>query len=374
MVFAEELIHFALLIPFSGSWDVGHRIAGAAALAVERINADKALLAGRRLEYSWADSGCRAQQGLAVMGEQLRKAIRVGAVIGPGCSSACEVTSYLSGGSGIPQVSWGCASPKLSNKDEYPLVRPFPSSLSLCALTACGCDVLVGVQFSRTTAPHASRGPALIAFTRHNKWRRLVFFTSTDEVYFDSGLSLAKQLEASGNEVLKPAAFEPGSLKDAMLTEIRRSGFRIVFVLAFDADTQTVASLAHREEMVTGFAWVTPGSEVLLVPALLGWIWVRPFLASGAMQAFALHVSHYSKSHFNITVSPESVDLTHSAALYDAIMLYTHAAMKVLSEGGDLQDGVAVTAAMRSTMFAGAGDQIVSLDIAGDQIEYEIIV
>ena len=86
MVFAEELIHFALLIPFSGSWDVGHRIAGAAALAVERINADKALLAGRRLEYSWADSGCSAQQGLAVMGEQLRKAIRVGAVIGPGAA------------------------------------------------------------------------------------------------------------------------------------------------------------------------------------------------------------------------------------------------------------------------------------------------
>ena len=73
-----------LLMPFSGTWDVGHRIAGAAELAVERVNADKAILPGHRLEYSWADSGCSAQTGLAVMGELLRGASRVGAVIGPG--------------------------------------------------------------------------------------------------------------------------------------------------------------------------------------------------------------------------------------------------------------------------------------------------
>ena len=75
--------HFALLMPFSGSWDIGHRIAGAAALAVERVNADKALLPGRRFEYSWADSGCSAQQGLAAMGKLLQGESRMNAVIGP---------------------------------------------------------------------------------------------------------------------------------------------------------------------------------------------------------------------------------------------------------------------------------------------------
>ena len=33
-------------MPLSGSWDGGKRVAGAAALAVERVNADKALLPG----------------------------------------------------------------------------------------------------------------------------------------------------------------------------------------------------------------------------------------------------------------------------------------------------------------------------------------
>ena len=336
-------------MPFSGSWDIGHRIAGAAALAVERVNADKALLPGRRFEYSWADSGCSAQKALAAMGELLRKASKVDAVIGPGCSAACKVTSYLSSGQEIPQISWGCASPKLSDKNQYHL-------------------------FSRTTAPHSSKGPALIAFMQHNKWTRLVILTSTDEVYFESRLSLAKQLEDAGNSVLTPTAFEPGNIKDTMLREIRQSGIRIIAVLAYDADTQTVASFAYRDEMSAGFAWMLPRSEVSPVPALLGWIWVKPLLASEGMQAFTKQVSDYSKSHFSGTVSPDSVSLAYSVALYDAIMLYAHAATKVLSEGSDLQDGNAVTKAVRSTKFVGAGGQIVDLDESGDKIEsYEVM-
>ena len=120
-VYTDEPIHLALLIPFSGLWNMGNRIAGAAKLAVDRINADKALLRGRRLEYIWSDSGCSAQQGLAAMGELLRGASRVNAVIG--CSSACEVTSYLSGGQQIPQISFACTAASLSNKKKYSLVR-----------------------------------------------------------------------------------------------------------------------------------------------------------------------------------------------------------------------------------------------------------
>ena len=99
------------------------RIGGAAALAVERVNADKSLLPSRRLEYSWADSGCSAQQGLVAMGELLGGVSRVDAVIGPGCSSACEVTSYLAAGQGIPQVSYACTALSLSNKEQHALVR-----------------------------------------------------------------------------------------------------------------------------------------------------------------------------------------------------------------------------------------------------------
>ena len=124
-MFADAPIHFALLMPFGGSWVFNG--AGAAALAVERVNADKTLLRGRRLEYSWADSGCSAQQGLVGMGKLLGGASRVDAVIGPGCSSACEATSYLVGGQGLAQLSWGCALPELSDKGKHSLVMLSPA-------------------------------------------------------------------------------------------------------------------------------------------------------------------------------------------------------------------------------------------------------
>ena len=94
-----------------GTWPAGPRIAGAAELAVKTVNADKTLLPGRVLSYSWADSGCTKRQALSVMGRLLGEGdSHIDAVIGPGCSPACEVTSHLSSGQNIPQISYSCKS------------------------------------------------------------------------------------------------------------------------------------------------------------------------------------------------------------------------------------------------------------------------
>ena len=72
-----------------------------------------------------------------------------------------------------------------------------------------------------------------------------------------------------------------------------------------------------------------------------------------------------------ISVSVDSVDITYSLALHEAIILYAHAATKVLSNGGDLRDGKAVAAAVRGTTFQPVvGQSIVSLDNNGDRIEF----
>ena len=103
---AEEPIHFALLVPMTSAGMVqwGPKIIGSAALAVTRVNADPTLLPGRVLQFSWADSGCSPQQALAAMGKMLRGERTISAVIGPGCSSACEATSSVL--PKIPQISY----------------------------------------------------------------------------------------------------------------------------------------------------------------------------------------------------------------------------------------------------------------------------
>ena len=58
---------------------------------------------------------------------------------------------------------------------------------------------------------------------------------------------------------------------------------------------------------------------------------------------------------------------------YDAVMLYAHAATKVLSEGGDVKDGLAMTDVIRRTSFIGIANTVVALDEKGDRIEdYEV--
>ena len=55
----------------------------------------------------------------------------------------------------------------------------------------------------------------------HNNWKRIALITSTETVWFESGLNIKKQLEIAGIQVLVPAAFEPGNFKPAVLSEIR---------------------------------------------------------------------------------------------------------------------------------------------------------
>ena len=91
----EQALHLALLIPNSGDWAIAPHVAGAAALAVEQINADDTLLAGLTLEHTWADSGCSAQQGLLAMGELVGGVNQISAIIGPGCRLDLHLHPHL---------------------------------------------------------------------------------------------------------------------------------------------------------------------------------------------------------------------------------------------------------------------------------------
>ena len=81
--FPGESIRLGVLLPMSGSWHSGRTIAGAASLAVKRINRDASLLGGKTVEYVLLDGGCNATQGLKVAMSLLEDA-RIGAIIGPG--------------------------------------------------------------------------------------------------------------------------------------------------------------------------------------------------------------------------------------------------------------------------------------------------
>ena len=105
-----------------------------------------------------------------------------------------------------------------------------------------------------------------------------------------------------------------------------------------------------------------------------GFLSLKTLTPSEGMQAFRTQVSDYSKSIFNIALAPDEVDLTYSVALHNSIMMYAHAATKVLEDGGDLTNGQLVTNAVRSTRIEGVDKRAVVLDEHGDRIEtYELV-
>ena len=279
------------------------------------------------------------------------------------------------------------------------------------------------MQFSRTVSSETSRGPALISLMQQYKWTKCVMLTNT--YYFDGGLDLAKQLQTADIEVFKPVAFESGYFTAALLSQIKHSGIRIIVFMAEDNDVASVSSMT-----AAGWSWIMPEQRDAAVASLQGWLFLRAFLSSQDMQAFAEQVSNYTKTFFQppsaaqcqdrngtsehgttcaesrpfcdtnginwhqpemsnaqacpvtcgtcvwwvIPAGADAVDLTYSVALHDAIMLFAHAATKLLSEGGDLHDGQAVTEAVRNTNFVGAGGEVVALDERGDRREsYEVM-
>ena len=70
-------------MPVSGSWTAGRTIAGAAALAVKRINDDAGLLGGMRVEYVWVDAGFTVSAGNEAIAKLLANK-DIDAFFGPG--------------------------------------------------------------------------------------------------------------------------------------------------------------------------------------------------------------------------------------------------------------------------------------------------
>ena len=71
--------------------------------------------------------------------------------------------------------------------------------------------------------------------------------TSTEMIWFQSGQIMTKQFLNATINVLRPSAFESGDFQTSStktLGEIKRSGFRIIMLMADNADLNDVTLAA----------------------------------------------------------------------------------------------------------------------------------
>ena len=250
-------------------------------------------------------------------------------------------------------------------------------------------------------------GAVLVELFRRYNWKKTNFVTSTGSNWLDGGLMLGHHLQNARIEVRWSSPFDPGKFQPPTMTLIKKLGFRIIILMAYDPDINNVADVAKQMKMTSmGWAWLLTeprgGTEQRLAdhraandtnpqaPAkngdhgrarahaptastFQGWLYLAPVLQAKGIFTFAQQVSKYGKD-FGSIVPAESVHLEYSAALHDAILLYARAATKILDRGGDLLDGQAVTQMVRSLKFAGVGGTDVALNTTtGDRIvSYEV--
>ena len=116
------------IFPQSGGWPGGVGAIPAFAMALEEINANPDLLPDTTLVGVTVDDACTKSGGITAPLSQCGPLSETtgcaekyfDVIVGSGCSSSCQSTARLAEAWKVPQVSWACTSPALSNVIDYP--------------------------------------------------------------------------------------------------------------------------------------------------------------------------------------------------------------------------------------------------------------
>ena len=332
--FATSELRLAVLLPITGSWPVGAGLIGAVALAVEAVNSDSRILNGRRLSFVWGDDGCDRTTSLAAFSNLLEQHGPIHALIGPGCSRACELTASFCHAKNLPQVSPTCAGPSLSNKKEFPL-------------------------FIRTTSPYAKWAPAIVSFAQWAGWAILSILS--DSAMTESSVALRMRLEAVGMAVGVEVIFDTGRFDEKQqLVSVQKAAVQAVMVFAYASDYLDIALATISQRITHGWGWmgidmVFGAEQTLEAPdlqlrqaSLDGWIYFEPYSIAG--KSFFAKVKEASLAYFPELSSKSLIVPPYAANTYDAVLLYAKIAGNYPH---DIQNGTKLVAAMRNISFQG---------------------
>ena len=250
-------LRLLVLVPFpdprpSAGWDRGLELLPAARLARDHINNSTDLLQGYRLELIEASSdGC----GVSTISTALVSFVRHAAtrinsmdsvigILGLACSSVTAIISPLAGHTKLDYIQVAMAnSPIFSlSKEKYPhLWRVLPTSLIYSNVTIALLD-----QFNWTRVATIYDGNG-------------VFFSSTANVFVDA-------LESSGKTNVLESTIEgiDNLYIDSVLSQIRTTGARIVFLSMSEAQAATILCKAAELRLIwPGYAWIIPARATI---------------------------------------------------------------------------------------------------------------
>jgi hypothetical protein len=244
------------------------------------------------------------------------------------------------------------------------------------------------VQFVRTTSSYGSWAPAIVSFAEWAGWQRMAALSSTENLYLLAAQALNRYTSNRSMSVELVIEFTPIKVgmdteawrrsRSAELERLVESSVRVAIVMAYGADVLSIALLATKRGLTSGWAWLgldtVRGAEDFSEPryaaeavlALQGWVFFEPQTGLSVPTDFSSRVRVASLTAFPADFNGTQPDVTPFAAnMYDAVMLYATVAWDYPEQ---VRNGTRIVSAMMNTSVDGISGRV-QLDARGDMIE-----
>eukprot|EP00929_Paragymnodinium_shiwhaense_P122713 TRINITY_DN9570_c0_g2_i2.p1 TRINITY_DN9570_c0_g2~~TRINITY_DN9570_c0_g2_i2.p1 ORF type:complete len:1321 (+),score=343.38 TRINITY_DN9570_c0_g2_i2:87-4049(+) len=112
-------IHLLTPLPLTGHWPAGKTMRTAARFAEDIINQQQEVLKGFAIKNTFYDDRCDPEEGVQLLLQETVKANYV-ALAGMGCNAVCGSAAFAAASMNMPFLSYECPGVELSNLEQFP--------------------------------------------------------------------------------------------------------------------------------------------------------------------------------------------------------------------------------------------------------------
>uniref|UniRef100_A0AAX7SVZ2 Guanylate cyclase n=1 Tax=Astatotilapia calliptera TaxID=8154 RepID=A0AAX7SVZ2_ASTCA len=329
-----------LLIAFQAPWNITFpfsalRLGSAIQIAVEKVNANPALLGNINLDFVFKDTECSPKESLGAFIHQVWKE-NVSALFGPACPEEAEVTGLIASKWNIPMFGFVGQSTKMDDSDNY--------------------DSYITVM-----PPLKRSAEVLVKTLEFFGWSHVALIGGgLDSNTWDKVDALWKTIEDPLRAKFKLTAVVKFDTSDPQLVQqnVRYISkvARVIVVLSNKEDTMALLLEAESQGLMNGdyiFLLVQHFEDNLWKNALnstIDEVAVRAFdmafiIAQKSYEGYEYYdffeqvFERLSGHPFRSNLTSEKQVSPYSAYLHDAVLLYAMALKEVLKGGKDPHDG-----------------------------------